>query len=299
MEQAPHAPESHLDGGSVPVLAGLDQGGGAARVGVGEPMVVDEALSAGVPVIGDDQIRNADPEGEPPSLLRGPAEEQWIRRPKHGMEIEQHVHGLDERADFASAVQFARSGAVLPSTAESQRRFISSSTKREAVGWRGSKRAKAARLMKPNVTRAARRPEILTQEPVEDDGAGESRSRASEPMSARCGPGSPLSRVVKPGMPVLPSSHGRQIGRGEPHVELRKRGLRQDRSGFVSTEPHTRPGDQTSSRSAKLADEGVAGVELAACDPFVRLVRLGDIARPADDGRDAGLLHRGRLPSRS
>src|SRR5580658_8567694 len=166
------------------------------------------------------------------------------------------------------------------STSTSQTRLMSSSTKREAVGWRGSKRWNASRLTKPKVSR----PRV---------GASPARSRRSSTMapeislpcvsasSATCGPGSAATRVVNPRTPVLPSAQGAMSGTAS-------RTSNGGAGGRVTRGPMHIASDEQPVRQA--ADEGVAGVELVLRDPLVWLVRLGDVAGAADDGGDVGRL---------
>ncbi len=124
-------------------------------------------------------------------------------------------HSIECRSNSTSTVSIsgrisrARSSSVerraLSSTAASHTRLMSSSTKRDAVGWRGSNRSYAARLTKPNVSLPR----------VGASRVSSSRSSTIAPAislpcaiasSATCGPATPESRVMKPRTPVLPGS---------------------------------------------------------------------------------------------
>ena len=45
-------------------------------------------------------------QSEVAALVGGAAEDQRVGGPEHGMQVQQEVRGVDERADFARAVEF-------------------------------------------------------------------------------------------------------------------------------------------------------------------------------------------------
>ena len=89
----------------LPVLTGLHQARGARRRRIGEPGIVDDAAPARVSMIGHHQRRHAGAECKPLPLRRRAAQDQRIRRPQHRVQVEQHIHRVDQRPDLARAVE--------------------------------------------------------------------------------------------------------------------------------------------------------------------------------------------------
>ena len=208
------------------------------------------------------------------------AQHQRIRRPQHRMQIQHHVGAIDRSAGSPAPVPVRSSGAARPASAASHTRLMSSSMKRDRVGWRGSNRSNAARLTKPKVSR----PRVGVRS------AASSRSSATAPAislpcasasTTTCGPGRRAVAAGEAGDAGVAFDPGADVGRGEAHLEewQRWRGGR----GHVA-----RGSGQQTIRQA--ADECVAGVELALRHELVRLMRLRDVARAADDRRNAGIL---------
>ena len=176
------------DGCGVPVrpASTSTRRGGARRVA--EPRIVDQPPPAGVAAIGHHQRGPPDRQRQRPPLRRFPAQDQRIGRPQHRMQVEQPHPPYRSAAGSRARASSSQDRRGPSSTAGSHTRLMSSSTKRERVGWRGSKRSNAARLTKPNVSRprAGRSP------------ARSSRSSTIAPAislpceiasSATCGPG--------------------------------------------------------------------------------------------------------------
>src|SRR5215469_3046693 len=95
------------------------------------------------------------------------------------------------------------------------------------------------------------------------------------------GPGWPDARGMKPRMPVFPATHGaisgavmRTSNAGTGGCVLRDIG----------------PAMSGQQPIGQAADEYVTGIKLILRYPFVRLVRLGNMARSANYRRDAGTL---------
>ena len=114
---------------------------------------------------------------------------------------------------------------ALSSTAGSHTRLMSSSMKRDAVGWRGSNRSYAARLTKPKVSL----PRVGVR-PVASSRSSTIAPAISLPWviasSATCGPatsGIARGEAANAGVAGQPAA---DVGRGEVHLECWQRRLR-------------------------------------------------------------------------
>ena len=228
-QQAGDAGEHRVHRRRLPVLSGLHQARRARRRRVGEARIVDDAPPADMPVIGHHQRRHAD--------RRAPARRPFGDAPHRISGSD--GHSIECRSNSTSTVSIsgrisrARSSSMdrrgPSSTATSHTRLMSSSTNRDAVGWRGSNRSNAARLTKPNVSRPRA-------------GASPARSSRSSTIapaislpcvsasSATCGPGragSTRGEAAHAGIAVQP---GRDVRRGESHLECGQRRLRDRRT---------------------------------------------------------------------
>ena len=96
---------------------------------------------------------------------------------------------------------------------------MSSSTKRDAVGWRGSNRSIRGEIDEAERQPAARRRQAWRRSSRSSTIAPAISLPCAIASSATCGPGSPESRVVKPRTPVLPAQPAADVGRGEVHLE--------------------------------------------------------------------------------
>ena len=130
-------------------------------------------------------------------------------------------------------------GAEPSSTASSQTRLMSSSTKRDAVGWRGSKRSIGGEIDEAERQPAARRRQAVPAATGPARSRRRSRCHASAQAARHAGPAVPDSRVVKPAMPVLPSTQRLDVGCGQAHLERRQ--VAAGRSGTCARVSRLRP----------------------------------------------------------
>ena len=156
------------------------------------------------------QSRYARAQGELPALWRRAAEDQRIRRPQHRVQVEQHIHGVDQRPDFARPVKLGGTPRAV------QRRHVPHAVDVLVDEPRRGRLARIEALVRreidePERQLPARRPQPLAQQSLQHDSPG-NLVAVRIASSAMCGPGACATRVVKPRTPVLPSIQGPMSG---------------------------------------------------------------------------------------
>ena len=208
------------------------------------------------------------------------AQHQRVRRPQHRVQVEQHVHRVDQRPDLARPLQLD-----------------------------GLPRRRPALLGIPDpvdvLIDEARCGRLARIEPLErrqvDEAEGQPAARRRQPRRAAAGPARSRRRSrCRASAPAVrhadPAAAGPRVVKAanagvalEPAARCRARQVWTSNAAAAAARSRTcaLPG-QTSSAIRQAADERVAGVELLLRDPLVGLVRLRDVAGAADDRRDAG-----------
>ena len=187
-------------------------------------LVVDDPPAGGMTMIRHHQRRHADAARQRPPLRGTAAQHQRIGRPQHGVQIQQHVHRVDQRPDLPRPLQLAANSAGPPAPRYPRPGSGPHRRTATAVGWRGSNRANAARLTKPKVSRPrcgvspARSSRSSTMAPA----ISLPCDRAS---SATCGPGRAELAGGEAGNAGIAGNPVVDRRRGQLHLELRQRRL--------------------------------------------------------------------------
>ena len=83
-----------------PVLPALDEQGIAGTFRIAEFSVVAQPRAGGVARVANDVDRCRDADGKSPALVERAGENQRRRRILHGMDVEQQIDGVHQRANF-------------------------------------------------------------------------------------------------------------------------------------------------------------------------------------------------------
>ena len=183
-QQSRDARQHRVDGRLLPVLTRLHQAGGTRRRRIGEARIVDQPPPARVAMVGHHQSPARPRRAQaacPSATCRTGSADPTATASSAG----RTAHPPCRSAAGSRAPGQARSERrALSSTAASHTRLMSSSTKRDAVGWRGSNRSIRGEVDEPERQLAARR------RAARRAAAGPARSR----RRSRCRAKSPAAR---------------------------------------------------------------------------------------------------------
>ncbi len=216
-QQAGDAGEHRVHRRLLPVLPGLHQARRARRRGIRKPGIVDDAAPAHVALVGHHQRRHAGAECKPLSLRRGAAQDQRIRRPQHRVQVEQHIHRVDQRPDLARAVELGGAPRAV------QHRRVPHPVDVLVDEARRGRLARIEPLVSGEVDEAERQPaacrrQSRLEQPVEHDRAGDLIAmRNREQRHMRAGHARiARDEAANAGIAGQPAA---DVGRGEVHLE--------------------------------------------------------------------------------
>ena len=256
-QQPGHARQRRRDRRFRPVLAGFHQQPDLRRRRLGEPVVVDQPPPADMAGIGYHELGLADRQRQVAALRRAAAQDQRLGGPQHRVQVEQHVHAVDQRPDLPCPVKLQRTARPVEHRPVPQPVHVLLDEAR-CGGLGGVEPIERGQVGEAEGQPAACRPQSRREQPFQHDRAGKLVA-VHQGYQRHVRPRQRTRARGEAGHSGVAGAPRAEIGGRERHAELRQRRL--GRRGVVRRSGH-RPGPPC--RARKLRKVSIAAQSIRA-----------------------------------